>query len=156
MATAPSPTRAERELVITRLFDAPRELVYRVWTDPEHLKRWQGAPQGMTVTMDHADLRAGGTYRLCMHGADGTDHWLQGTYREVRPNERLVFTHCWTDALGNPGPETVVTITFADRSGKTELTLRQTGFTSDGARDGHRDGWNSTFDRMAGYVGELR
>ncbi|MGH7532726.1 MAG: SRPBCC family protein [Gemmatimonadales bacterium] len=151
--TSPS---TERELVITRVFEARRELVFAAWTEREHLDRWQGAPQGFTVTVEQSDIRPGGKYRICMRSPDGVDHWLQGTYREVVHPERLVFTHMWTDAHGTPGPETLVTVTLVEHAGKTELTLRQTGFPSDGSRDGHRDGWTSTFDRLAEYLGGLR
>lgn len=140
------------ELVITRVFDAPRDLVYAVWTEPEHLRRWQGAPEGLTVTSSTVDLRPGGKYRICMSAPDGAEHWLQGVYREVVKPERLVFTHSWDDANGNPGVETLVTITFTERGSKTELTLHQTGFASRGSRDGHDTGWTSTFDRMQKYI----
>lgn len=157
-ASAPgnaSASSTDTELVMTRVFDAPRALVFSAWTETEHLERWQNAPMGFTVTIEKSDIRPGGSFRVCMHAPDGTDHWLQGVYREVVPPERLVFTHSWTDASGNPGKETLVTITFADRGGKTELTLRQTGLASVASRDGHREGWNSTFNRLAGYLAGL-
>src|SRR6516164_1264727 len=114
--------QSERELVITRIFDAPRRLVFEAWTKPEHLARWQGAPRGFTVTTHEVDFRPGGAYRLCMRSPDGIDHWLQGVYREIVEPERLVFTHVWLNAEGKPGKETLVTITFTERGGKTELT----------------------------------
>jgi uncharacterized protein YndB with AHSA1/START domain len=137
---------------MTRTFDAPRELVFAAFTTREHLERWQGAPMGMTVTVEQSDIRPGGKYRICMHGADGAEHWLEGVYREVVKPERLVYTHTWLDAQKQPGKETLVTITFADRGGKTELTLRQTGLVSPASREGHEKGWGSTFDRLAGYL----
>jgi uncharacterized protein YndB with AHSA1/START domain len=140
------------ELLITRVFDAPRELVFEAWTKPEHLKRWQGAPEGFTVTFHEVNLRPGGTYRLCMRSPEGIDHWLQGVYREVVEPERLVFTHVWLDAQRRPGPETLVTITFVDRGSQTELTLHQTGFKSVESRDGHQGGWTSTLDRFHAYI----
>lgn len=141
-------------LVMTRTFDAPRELVFAAFTERQHLERWQGAPMGMTVTVDHSDIRPGGKYRICMHAPDGAEHWLEGVYREVVKPERLVYTHTWLDANKQPGKETLVTMTFADRGGKTELTLRQTGLVSIGSRDGHEKGWASSFDRLAGYLEE--
>jgi uncharacterized protein YndB with AHSA1/START domain len=153
--TATAPAR-EPELVMTHLFDAPRALVYEAWTEKEHLQRWQGAPEGLAVTFNEVDLRPGGAFRVCMRSPDDVEHWLQGVYREVVPRERLVFTHAWLDAAGRPGKETLVTITFADRGAKTELTLRQTGFASAGSRDGHSDGWASTFRRLAGYLADVR
>lgn len=142
----------ETVLEMTRAFAVPPRLLYEAWTGPEHLKHWQGAPQGFTVTSQEVDLRPGGEFRICMRSPEGVDHWLQGMYREVVPPQRLSFTHTWLDAKGKPGNETLVTITFADRGGKSELTLRQTGFPSVQARDGHKLGWNSTLDRLDQYL----
>jgi uncharacterized protein YndB with AHSA1/START domain len=142
----------ETELEITRLFDVPSRLLYEAWTGPEHLKHWQGAPQGFTTTSHNVDLRPGGRFRICMRSPEGVDYWLEGVYREVVPQQRLAFTHVWLDAKGKPGNETLVTITFADRGGKSELTLHQTGFPSVQARDGSKLGWNSTLDRLAEYL----
>lgn len=149
---SPATKAAEPELVITRVFDAPRGLVFDAWTKPEHLERWQGAPRGFTVTAHKVEMRPGGAYRICMRSPEGVDHWLQGVYREIVRPERLVFTHAWLDAEGKPGKETLVTITFTERGGKTELTLHQTGFKSVESRDGHKEGWTSTFDRLAEYL----
>ena len=139
-------------LVISHVFDAPRELVYAAWTERRHLNQWQGAPEGFTVTVQEYDIRPGGAFRICMHAPDGSDHWLQGIYREVVPSERLVFTHTWLDAAGATGHETLVTITFTERGDRTELTLRQAGLASTASRDGHREGWASTFTNLAGYL----
>ncbi len=140
------------ELVFTRVFAAPRQLVYDAWTKKEHLEKWQGAPQGFTVTHSNSDVRPGGAFKICMRSPEGMDHWLQGVYREVVPPERLVFTHTWLNAEGKPGKETLVTITFAEVTGGTELTLKQTGFPSVQSRDGHNAGWTSTFERLAEYL----
>jgi len=142
----------EHELVITRVFDAPRELVFECWTEPEHLRHWQGAPRGFTVTSSESDIRPGGFFRICMRSPEGADHWLEGGYREIMKPERLVFTHIWLDANRKPGRETLVTITLAERGGKTELTLRQSGFASVEARDGHKHGWSSALDVLADYL----
>jgi uncharacterized protein YndB with AHSA1/START domain len=154
-STASAPVRAP-ELVMTHVFDAPRALVFAAWTERRHLERWQGAPEGMTVTTEEADIRPGGKFRISMRSPEGEEHWLQGVYREVLPPERLVFTHAWLDADKRPRKETLVTITFAERGGATELTLRQTGFASDASRDGHSDGWASTFRRLASYLTDSR
>lgn len=143
------------ELHITRYFDAPRELVFQAWTDPKHLQRWENAPIGFTTTTVKSDIRPGGEFKVCMHSPEGVDHWLQGVYTEVVPPERLAFTHTWLRADGTPGVQTLVTLTFTDRGNRTELTLRQTGFDTVAARDGHDRGWNSTLDRLAGYLAEL-
>jgi uncharacterized protein YndB with AHSA1/START domain len=142
------------ELVMTHVFRAPRALVFAAWTEREHLERWQGAPEGMTVTTEEADVRPGGRFRICMRSPEGEEHWLQGVYREVVAPERLVFTHAWLDAAKRPGKETLVTITFAERGDATELTLRQTGFASEASRDGHGEGWASTVRRLASYLAE--
>jgi uncharacterized protein YndB with AHSA1/START domain len=143
---------AERELVITRVFNAPRSFVFKAWTDPEHLVRWLG-PQGFTGTIVKMDVRPGGTYRVHMRGPEGDDHWAQGVYRAVVEPERLVMTRNWADAEGNPtSPETLLTVTFEEHDGKTKLTLHQAGFESVTARDAHRGGWNSSLDRLAAYL----
>ncbi|HEY8311446.1 MAG TPA: SRPBCC domain-containing protein, partial [Gemmatimonadaceae bacterium] len=97
----------------------------------------------------------GGVYRLVMRSPEGVDHALQGVYMEVVAPERLVFTHVWLDRNGKPGKETLVTITFRSIGNKTELTLHQIGLDSAASRDGHRGGWNSTFDRLAGYLSDV-
>ena len=142
----------ETELEIIRTFDVPSRSLFEAWTSPKHLKHWQGAPLGFTTTSQEVDLRPGGNFRICMRSPEGVDHWLQGVYREVVPPQRLSFTHAWLDAKGKPGNETLVTITFAGRGEKSELTLRQSGFPSVQARDGHKLGWNSTLDRLAEYL----
>jgi uncharacterized protein YndB with AHSA1/START domain len=153
-SAAASATDAENlELVITRVFDAPRGLVFKAWTDPEHLVRWWG-PKGFTSTiMGKIELRPGAPYRIHMRGPDGDDHWSQGVYREIVEPERLVFAGYWADAEGKPkGRESTVTVTFEDLSGKTRLTLRQRVFESLTARDAHRGGWTSSFERLAEYL----
>jgi uncharacterized protein YndB with AHSA1/START domain len=143
---------ADRVLVITRIFDAPRELVFKAWTDPRHLVHWMG-PRGFRSTVLHSDLRAGGAYRIHMRGPEGDDHWTQGVFREIVEPERLVMVGSWADANGNPvSPETVLTITLEEEGSKTRLTLHQAIFESITARDGHRGGWDSSLDRLAEYL----
>jgi uncharacterized protein YndB with AHSA1/START domain len=140
------------DLVITRVFDAPRRLVFDAWTKEEHLQHWQGAPEGFTTTTEKSDIRPGGGFQIRMRSADGVEHRLRGDYKEIALPERIVFTHMWLDADGNAGPQTLVTVTFAERAGKTELTLRQSGFTSDESRKGHSQGWESALNGLAGYL----
>jgi len=145
----------ERVLVITRMFDAPRELVFKAWTEPEHMVRWFG-PRGFTSTILHSDLREGGSYRIHMRGPEGDDHWTQGIFHEVAPPARLVMAGSWADAEGKPTtPQTVLTLTFEEQQGKTRLTLHQTGFESVTARDAHRGGWSSSFECLAEYLATL-
>lgn len=87
---------ADRVLVITRVFDAPRELVFKAWTDPQHLVHWMG-PRGFKSAVEHSELRAGGGYRIHMLGPDGDDHWTQGIFREIAEPERLVMAGSWAD-----------------------------------------------------------
>jgi len=147
-ATAES---AERELVITRVFDAPRRLVFKAWTEPERVVHWWG-PRGFTIPSCKLDVRPGGAFRFCMRSPEGTDHWLRGVYREIVEPERLVLTWAWEDAEGKPGHETLVTVNFAEHGAKTKLTLHQALFESITARDAHQDGWTSCLDRLAEYV----
>jgi uncharacterized protein YndB with AHSA1/START domain len=143
---------ADRVLVITRVLDAPRSLVFKAWTDRDHLAHWFG-PRNFELTFCKMDLRPGGSYRFGMHSAEGTDHWLQGTYQEIVEPEKLVCTYAWADANGNATrPETVLALTFAEQDGKTTMTLRQSVFESVTACDMHRQGWTSSLDRLAEFV----
>ncbi len=142
----------ERELVITRTFDAPRSLVFRAWTDSRHAARWWGPRDHPAIQMT-MDVRPGGRWRGCLRHEDGTELWLGGVYREVAPPERLVFTFTWEED-GERGLETLVTVTFAEQKGKTLMTFRQGPFRSAEQRDGHRYGWSSTFDRLDEYLAQ--
>ena len=146
---APQPT--DRELIITRVFDAPRPLVFKVWTEPKHLMHWWG-PKGFTLPTCTMDFRLGGAYRFCMRSPEGTDHWLQGVYREIMEPERLIFTYAWEDAEGKPGHETLVTVTFAEHDGKTKLTMQQAVFESVTAYKDHESGWTTCLDRLTKYL----
>jgi uncharacterized protein YndB with AHSA1/START domain len=149
---APTASQTRPELLIRRTFDAPRALVFKVWTDGDHLKNWC-CPTGFTIPFSEGDIRPGGHYRTCMRSPEGEDHWVGGAYREIVENERIVFTHAWQDAGGKPGHETVVTITLEDAAqGGTALTLHQAFFESDASRDGHMEGWNETLDSLAEYL----
>lgn len=140
-------------LVIERTFDAPRELVFRLWTEPEHLKRWC-CPKGFTIPVSEGEIRQGGWFKSCMRSPDGQNHWLAGKYLEVSAPSKIVFTHAWLDGDGQPEHETVVTVTLEDDAGKTRLTLQQARFLSEAARDGHRDGWHETLDNLAAHLVE--
>jgi uncharacterized protein YndB with AHSA1/START domain len=148
---------ADRVLVITRDFDAPRELVFKAWTEPERLAQWMG-PRGFnSKVIGTLDLRPGGRYRIHMTDPDGGDHWQQGEYREIVPPERLVLTFEWGDAAGNrTRPQTLLTLTFEDVGGKTRFTLHQALFESTTARDMHQGGWTSSLDRLAEYIASAR
>lgn len=153
MATSDSATTepANRVLVIERIFDAPRELVFKAWTDPEHLVRWYG-PRGFTLPSCKLDLRLGGNWRCCMLSAEGAEHWVQGTFREIVEPERLAFTWAHENANGTLNHETLVTVTLVDLGDKTKLILRQAIFESASARDEHQHGWTSSMERLAEYL----
>jgi uncharacterized protein YndB with AHSA1/START domain len=144
------------ELVINRLLAAPRELVYACWTEPEHLVRWGGGPEGLTIDVEYQDIREGGMFRLRMHSPHGIDCRLQGVYRELVKPERIAFTHTWIHEDGSLATETLVTITLKSTGKGTELTLRQTRLPSASSRDGHGEGWNSTLDRLTDYLSRTR
>jgi uncharacterized protein YndB with AHSA1/START domain len=144
---------ADRELVITRIFDAPRHLVFAAWTDPKQAAQWWG-PRGFTTVLNEMNVRVGGAWRRCMRSPEGAEHRSRGVYREIAAPERLVFTFAWEEG-GSPGhgPETVVTLTFVDLGdNRTELTLHQALFATVAGRDDHRQGWSSCLDRFAEYL----
>jgi uncharacterized protein YndB with AHSA1/START domain len=155
-----SKTSATREIVIERTFDAPRELVWRALTQPEHLMRW-ASPKGCTSPVYQVDLRVGGKYLNCMRSPDGQDCWSTGIYREIVPPERLVYTDSFADPDGNPVPgsyygwemdgvdEMLVTITLAEVNGKTRLTLHHTGLPAGKHTDMMAQGWNELLDKLA-------
>jgi uncharacterized protein YndB with AHSA1/START domain len=148
-ATANAP---ERVLMIERVFDAPRELVFKCWTDPVHLARWIG-PRGFTATILSCEPCQGGDYRIHMRSSEGQEIWQRGVFQEVVAPERIVRTYFWTDADGNPTrPETLLTVTFEDLGSRTKLTLHQAIFESVAARDAHRGGWSSSLDQLSEYV----
>jgi uncharacterized protein YndB with AHSA1/START domain len=140
-----------REFTINRELAAPRELVFRAWTDPEHLTRWYG-PRGCTTPLESisADVRPGGTWRATMVvDATGQEFPTGGFYLEVRAPERLVFS--WREPGGEA--ESVITVDLADLGdGRTAMTFHQAGFTREDTRQGVHSGWSSAFDRLAEYV----
>jgi uncharacterized protein YndB with AHSA1/START domain len=142
---------AERELVVTRIIDAPRDLVFKAWTEPEQVARWWG-PHGFVTTHCDMDIRPGGAFRCCMRSPGGTDHWKRGVYREIVEPQRIVFTFAWEDTDGNSGHELLTTVTFEDLGAQTRLTLHQATFETVERRDDHRGGWTSCFERFAEYI----
>ena len=147
---------AAEELVIERVFDAPRELVWRAWTESEHFMRWYG-PQGFTLPTCEIDFRVGGRHLWGMRSPDGQEMWSTGVYREIVPLERFVATDSPADEHGNAvgmgadAPlETLITVTLEDLGGgKTKMPLRQTGWP-DADMAGHAGGgWNQAFDKLA-------
>lgn len=145
--------RSDLVLVLTRVFDAPRERVFAAWTQAEQVLRWAG-PQGFTMTAGEMDFREGGAYRFTMRSPEGDDWCWEGVYRKIAAPERLVFSfNCWNVAEDRPNEETIVTVTFEAQGDKTKLTLRQELFESAEICQAHRDGWGTALDRMAEVVG---
>lgn len=149
--TGGAATAADLDFTISRVFDAPRHLVFKAWTEPERMMHWW-SPQGFMTTSCEVDLRAGGAWRCCMRSPEGTEHTEQGIYREIVEPERLVFTHAWEDVGGKPGHETRVTVTFAEHGGKTTVGIHQAVFESVASRASHQEGWGECLDRLAGYL----
>ncbi|MBI3527485.1 MAG: SRPBCC domain-containing protein [Betaproteobacteria bacterium] len=148
---------SDREIVLTRAFEASRELVWKAWTDPKHINEWWG-PRGFTTTTHEIDVRPGGVWRFMMHGPDGVDYPNRIVYLEIVKPERLVYNHS-----GDGEAEDVqfqVTVTFAEEGGKTRLTLRML-FATAAERDktveqyGAIEGGNQTLDRLGEYLAQM-
>jgi uncharacterized protein YndB with AHSA1/START domain len=157
----------DRELVITRVFDAPKELVFKVWTEPEHIKNWWG-PKPFTAPRCEVDLKPGGEYIYVMRSPDGQEFPVQGKFKEIVENEKLVYTDdmykqadFWKAMIGNKvGPDVdfsalqlIVTVTFEDQGDKTKFTL-VTRFVSNDVRDAMigmqmAEGWTSSLEKFA-------
>ena len=157
------------DFVITRVFDAPRELVWQAFADPERMKHWFG-PKGSTIVSSKMDLRVGGIYHGAMRNPDGQVMWAKFVYREVSPPVRLSWVHSFSDDKGGltrhplsvSWPlELLTTVTFEEApGGKTKLTLQWTPInateeerkTFAAARDSMQGGWTGTFERLADYL----
>ncbi|HEV2435978.1 MAG TPA: SRPBCC domain-containing protein [Verrucomicrobiae bacterium] len=148
------------KLQLTRVFDAPRELVFKAWTDANQFKQWFGAAacEGSSLQSVKADARVGGKYRLQVRRADGEFFTTVGIYREVKPPERLVFT--WQFEKDGSGdefgkvepPEMLVTLEFKARGQQTELILTHERFASAESRDRHEEGWGRCLAELAKFV----
>ncbi len=156
-ASATAALPREREVVITRIFDAPRSLVYKAWTDPVHMSRWFG-PRQFTAPVCELDVRPGGTWRIVMRGPDGTEYPCGGIYREVADRKRLAFTNNALDQQGNILLEGFTTVTFEDEGGRTKLTLstRAKGLVDGTERmlQGMEAGWSQSLDKLADDLAE--
>lgn len=147
--------KTDLDLTITRLFDAPRDLVFKMWAEPHHMQRWS-CPEGFTNGDGEMDFREGGHWLATMRSPEGQDMRLGGAYQEIVRPERIVFTHAWLNGDGKPGPETLITVTFADVGGKTRMTFHQSGFASKASRDGHEGGWSESFVKLDALLDVLK
>jgi len=149
------PKTMERELIITRILNAPRELVFRAWTDPAYLARWWG-PKEFTNPVCELDVRPGGALRIVMRGPDGSEYPMNGVFQEVVSPERLVFTTIAVDAAGKHLLEGVTQVTFTQQGGKTKLTVhtRAAAMVDHAAEylKGMEAGWTQSLERLEALV----
>jgi uncharacterized protein YndB with AHSA1/START domain len=152
-------TTSDRELVLTRLINAPREKVYRAWTDPKLIKQWN-VPSPWTITVAETDVRPGGSSLIVMRSPEGTEYPNSGVYLEVVKNERLVFTDAYTKAWEpSEKPFMTVILTFEDMGGKTKYTARALHWTV-ADREAHEkmgfhEGWGKCTDQLEALVAKL-
>jgi uncharacterized protein YndB with AHSA1/START domain len=160
-----STVAAKEILTITRELDAPREIVWKAWTEPEHFMRWWG-PRRYSAPYCRIDLKVGGTYLNCMRSPDGKDFWTTGVYKEIDAPYRLVYTDSFADEKGNVVQaahyglgedfplESLVTVTLEDLSGKrTRMTMVHAPLPAGRTYDETASGWNQSFDKMAAAFG---
>jgi uncharacterized protein YndB with AHSA1/START domain len=145
-------TPSDREIVATRVFDAPRRLVWEAHTNPEHVPHWMLGPSGWTMPVCEIDLRPGGAWHYVWRQFDGAEMEMRGAYQEVTPPERLVSTESW----GGDWPETLNTLLLTEEDGKTTMTSTVL-YPSKEARDaalrtGMKDGMSASFERLAEYL----
>jgi uncharacterized protein YndB with AHSA1/START domain len=148
-------TPTDREVVITRVVDAPRRVVFDVWINPNHVPQWMTGPEGWSVPVCEIDLRPGGSWHFVWRKSDGSEMAMTGTYREVVPPERLVHTESW----GPEWPETVNTLVLTESGGQTTMTLTLT-YPSREARDaalktGMKGGMDQSYARLDILLGTL-
>lgn len=164
----PAPTSSPSEFVISRTLDAPRDVVFNAFTDPERMKHWWG-PKGFTVTASKMDLRPGGTYHYGLRPPDGSTMWGKFVYREIAAPERLVFVNSFSDEKGGVTRhplhqswplQMLSTFLFTEQNGRTTFTVRWAPLdpteteraTFDGGHDSMKQGWTGTMDQLEAYL----
>jgi uncharacterized protein YndB with AHSA1/START domain len=145
-------TPSDREVVVTRVFNAPRSLVFEAWTNPKYVPQWMLGPEGWIMPICEIDLRPGGAWHFVWRQTSGTEMEMRGVYREIAPPERLVTTESW----GADWPETVNTVVLREENGKTTMTLTIL-YPSKEAREnalkaGMKEGMEMTFDRLEKHL----
>ncbi len=148
-------TPSDREIAMTRVFDAPRRLVWLAWTNPEHVPHWMLGPEGWTMPVCEIDLRPGGSWHFVWRREDGSEMGMTGVYQEIVPPERLVHTEAW----GGDWPETLNTMILTEENGKTRMESRML-YPSKEARDaalgtGMKEGADRSFDLLEDYLRKL-
>ena len=161
--------RESKQLEIIRDFDASPELLWKCWTEPEHMRAWFG-PRGFDVPHCRIDARVGGDWLLCMRGLEGewagAEHWITGTYKELTPYTRLVTTDCFADKDGNvvsPSiygmaefpDESIITVSLTEHAGGTRMTMTHDVPLELALRFGMDQGWGQSFDKMAEHLKQL-
>jgi uncharacterized protein YndB with AHSA1/START domain len=154
-AAAQAKPLVEREITITRVFDAPRALVFEAWIDAKHLAQWWG-PKGFTNPVCEFDARVGGKLRMHMRAPDGTVYPMKGEIRELVAPERLVFTNIAVDEAGRHLLEGLTTVTFADEGGKTKLTVHTKAVAvvehAAAYLQGMDAGWTQSIDKLQVFL----
>lgn len=146
------------KLVVKRDFNAPLDLVWGAWTEPVHVKQWLGGDEEMKIESVSMDLRVGGKFRIQMQAPDGEYFTAAGTYLEVKPNERLVYTWDWEKDGGGTefgeldGNETQVTVEFTQKEKQTEVVLTHVNFATEKSRDNHEGGWTKWLEKAAKFA----
>lgn len=150
---------ANKELVINRIFDARKDQVWKIWTDPEFIKLWWG-PKDFTAPHIKNDFRIGGKYHFAMKDPKGKLYWSTGVYKDIRYLEKIVATDSFADEKGNVVPasyyempaelanELLITVTFDDQGDKTKMTLRHKDFPDGEMLDSCRNGWSESLDKF--------
>jgi uncharacterized protein YndB with AHSA1/START domain len=145
-------TPSDREIVVTRVFNAPRKLVYEAWTNPKYVPHWMLGPEGWTMPLCEIDLRPGGSWHFVWRHSSGKEMEMRGEYREVKPPERLVSSESW----GPEWPETLNTLELSEHAGKTTATITIL-YASKGDRDaalatGMKAGMAMSYDRLEKFL----
>jgi uncharacterized protein YndB with AHSA1/START domain len=152
-SAANSAVADDRVLIIERVFDAPRDMVWDAFTNPKHLLSWMG-PRDHPATTYQVDARPGGKWRGCLRSPDGKEElWQSGVFHEVTRPERIVYTFQWDKRHADDYTfATLITIHFAVEGARTRMHFQQAYFNTKANRDGHNGGWNSGFDRLAEFL----
>ncbi|MBW0435641.1 ATPase [Leptospira yasudae] len=158
MSAKNNTSTADREIHATRIFNAPRDLVFKMWTEPEHINHWWG-PRGFTNTFQEFDLKPGGVWRFIMHGPDGTDYPNLIVFLEIERPEKIVYKH-GSDMEDHPG-DFHVTVLFSEENGKTTLDMTMLFKTAEQRNEtvekyGAVEGLNQTMDRLAEYLAKQK
>jgi uncharacterized protein YndB with AHSA1/START domain len=145
----------ERKVLVTRVLDAPRSLVFKLWTDPKHMAQWWG-PRGFTNPVCEMDVRVGGALRIVMRAPDGVEYPMSGRFCEIVPPERLVFNAVAEDAAGNPLLESLTTVTFEVQDGKTKLIVEASAVglapVAPQMLAGMQAGWTQSLEKLAELI----